>query len=425
LEVFLSAGNSPLREKSGQTFKYNLLMLMETNKLNLPKDFFKQFKNKEEFNDFFQSLFRDGGEAMLQAELDEHLGYGKHSREGNNSGNSRNGSSQKTVKSESLGDMVLNIPRNRNSSFDPQLVPKHCRMSDKIEETIIGLYARGMSTSDIEDQVKDLYGVEVSSSTVSNVTNRILEQVKAWQSRLLETTYLIVWMDGISFKIRHNGKIVNKTIYLIIGLDAQGYKQVLGMWINETESASFWLTVLTDIKARGVKKIHVACTDNLTGLTETIQNEFSDTISKLCIVHQIRNSCRYVVFKDRKAFASDMKQVYGAPNLAAAEEAFKVFTNNWSGKYGYAVQSYLKNWVNLTAFFDFPLEIRKIIYTTNVIESLNSTIRKYTKIKTVFPDDSSVLKAVFLAINNIEKKWTMTIHNFGIILNQFFTILGE
>jgi transposase-like protein len=398
---------------------------MDTNKIQLPKDFFKQFKNKEEFNDFFQSMFKEGVEAMLQAELDEHLGYEKHSREGINTGNSRNGSSQKTVKSESLGDMVLNIPRDRNSSFEPQLVPKHQRMSDKIEETIIGLYARGMTTSDIEEQVKDLYGVEVSTSTVSNVTNRILEQVKAWQSRPLESTYMVVWMDGISFKVRHNGKIVNKTVYLIIGLDTQGYKQVLGMWINETESASFWLSVLTDIKSRGVKKIHIACTDNLTGLSETISNEFPDTISQLCIVHQIRNSCRYVVYKDKKAFVSDLKQVYGAPNLTAAEEAFKSFSNNWSGKYGYAIQSWQKNWVNLTAFFDFPLEIRRIIYTTNVIESLNSTIRKYTKTKTVFPDDSATLKAVFLAINNIEKKWTMPIHNFGIILNQFFTIFGE
>ena len=398
---------------------------MDTNKTHLPKDFFKQFKNKEEFNDFFQSLFKEGVEAMLQAELDEHLGYQKHSREGINTGNSRNGVSKKTVKSESLGDMVLNIPRDRNSSFEPELVPKHQRMSGKIEETIIGLYARGMTTSDIEEQVKDLYGVEVSTSTISNVTNRIIEQVKAWQSRPLESVYLVVWMDGICFKVRHNGKITNKTIYLIIGLDTQGYKQVLGMWINETESASFWLSVLTDIKARGVKKIHIACTDNLAGLSETITNEFPDTIAQLCIVHQIRNSCRYVVYKDKKTFVNDLKQVYGAPNLTAAEEAFKTFVNNWSNKYGYAIQSWQKNWVNLTAFFDFPLEIRRIIYTTNVIESLNSTIRKYTKTKTVFPDDSAALKAVFLAISNIEKKWTMPIHNFGIIINQFFTIFGE
>jgi transposase-like protein len=398
---------------------------MDTNKFNLPKDFFKQFKSKEEFNDFFQSLFKDGVEALLQAELDEHLGYEKHSREGFHTGNSRNGSSSKTVKSESLGDMVLNIPRDRNSSFEPRLIPKHQRMSDKIEETIIGLYARGMTTSDIEEQVKDLYGVEVSASTVSNVTNRILEQVKAWQSRPLESTYFVVWLDGISFKVRHNGKITNKTIYLIIGLDTQGYKQVLGMWINETESASFWLSVLTDIKARGVKKIHIACTDNLAGLSETLTREFPDTITQLCIVHQIRNSCRYVVYKDKKAFVNDLKQIYGAPNLTAAEEAFKRFANNWAGKYGYAVQSWQKNWVNLTAFFDFPLEIRRIIYTTNVIESLNSTIQKYTKTKTVFPDDAAALKAVFLAINNIEKKWTMPIQNFGIILNHFFTIFGE
>jgi transposase-like protein len=232
-------------------------------------------------------------------------------------------------------------------------------------------------------------------------------------------------MDGISFKVRHNGKIVNKTVFLIIGLDTQGYKQVLGMWINETESASFWLSVLTDIKARGVEKIHIACTDNLTGLSETITNEFPGTTTQLCIVHQVRNSCRYVVYKDKRAFINDLKQIYGAPNLLAAEDAFKVFSNKWHKKYGYAVQSWERNWANLTAFFDFPLEIRKIIYTTNVIESLNSTIRKYTKTKTVFPDDSATLKAVFLAVRNIEKKWMLPIRDFGIILNQFYTIFGE
>jgi putative transposase len=398
---------------------------MSEEKFNLPKDFFKQFKTKEEFQNFFQSMFKEGVQQMLQSELDEHLGYEKNDPTGNNSGNSRNGSSRKTVKSETLGDMVLNIPRDRNSSFEPKLIPKHQRMSDKIEETIIGLYSRGMSTRDIEEQVRELYGVEVSEGTVSNVTNKIIETVKAWQSRPLESVYFTLWMDGISFKIRHQGKIVNKTIFLVIGLNNQGLKEVLGMWINETESASFWLTVLTDLKARGVEDILIACTDNLKGFTEAIKGAFPSAITQLCVVHQIRNSCKYVVWKDKKAFMEDLKAVYKAPNKAAAQDALEILSDKWQTKYGYAIQSWRENWHELTAYFDFPVEIRKIIYTTNVIESLNSGIRKYTKIKTVFPDDQSAQKAVYLAIMNLEKKWAQTIWNWGIILNQFMTIFEK
>lgn len=398
---------------------------MSKDKLNLPKDFFKQFKNKEEFQDFFQSLFKEGVEAMLQAELDEHLGYEKHSPEGYHSGNSRNGSSKKTIKTESLGDVVLNIPRDRNSSFSPLVIPKHQRMSEKIEETIIGLYSRGMTTRDIEEQVRDIYGIDISETTVSNVTNKLLDNIKAWQTRPLESVYFIVWMDGISFKIRQNNKIINKTIFLVIGLNNQGKKQVLGMWINETESASFWLQVLTDLKARGVEDILIACTDNLTGFTQAIQGAFPKTITQLCVVHQIRNSCKYVVWKDRKEFVADLKQVYGAPTREAAEEALNAFSAKWQQKYGYAILSWKNNWQELTSYFDFPLEIRKIIYTTNIIESLNSGIRKYTKTKTTFPDDQAALKAVYLAINNLEKKWGQSIHNWGLILNQFMTIFDK
>lgn len=398
---------------------------MSKDKLNLPKDFFKQFKNKEEFQDFFQSLFKEGVEAMLQAELDEHLGYEKHSPEGYHSGNSRNGSSKKTIKTESLGDVVLNIPRDRNASFSPLVVPKHQRMSEKIEETIIGLYSRGMTTRDIEEQVKDIYGIDISETTVSNVTNKLLDNIKAWQTRPLESVYFIVWMDGISFKIRQNNKIINKTIFLVIGLNNHGKKQVLGMWVNETESASFWLQVLTDLKARGVEDILIACTDNLTGFTQAIHGAFPKTITQLCVVHQIRNSCKYVVWKDRKEFVADLKHVYGAPTREAAEEALNAFSLKWQQKYGYAILSWRNNWQELTSYFDFPLEIRKIIYTTNIIESLNSGIRKYTKTKTTFPDDQAALKAVYLAINNLEKKWGQSIHNWGLILNQFMTIFDK
>lgn len=392
---------------------------MNDKKLEIPKDFFKQFKNKEEFKNFFQSLFKEGVESMLQAELDDHLGYEKYSPEGHHSGNSRNGSSKKRVKSASLGDMVLNIPRDRNSEFSPQLIPKHSRMSDQIEETIIGLYSRGMSTRDIEEQVRELYGIEVSESTVSNVTNRIVEHIKEWQNRSLEKRYYVLWMDGIALKIRHNAKIINKTVFLVLGLNEDGLKQVLGMWIAETESAAFWLSVLTDLKNRGVEEVNIACTDNLKGFTQAINSLYPKAQTQLCIVHQIRNSCKYVTYKERKEFAADLKEIYGAINLDAAKDALQRFEYKWNNKYGYAVKSWKDNWENLTRYFDYPNEIRTIIYTTNVIESMNSTIRKYTKTKTVFPDDSAALKSVYLAIINIEKKWTMPIRNWGTILNQF------
>ena len=397
----------------------------EKNPLNLPKDFFKQFKSKEEFQDFFQNLFKQGVQEMLQGELDEHLGYDKHSPEGYNTGNSRNGTSKKKVKTETLGDMILNIPRDRNSTFEPKLVPKHQRMSDKIEEVIIGMYSRGMTTRDIEDQVREMYGIEVSEGTISNVTNRLIDNIKQWQIRPLESVYFIVWMDGISLKIRSNGKVTNKTIFLVIGLSKEGRKEVLGMWINETESASFWLTVLTDLKARGVEDILIACTDNLKGFTDAIKSSFPKTLTQLCVVHQIRNSCRYVVWKDKKEFVTDLKAVYGAPNEEAAADALDAFEVKWGKKYGYAVQSWRNNWEDLTHYFQFPPEIRHIIYTTNVIESLNSGIRKYTRSKSVFPDDSSAMKAVYLAINNLEKKWTQTIRNWGEILNQFIIIFEK
>ena len=394
----------------------------KSNPLDLPKDFFKQFKNKEEFQEFFQDLFKRGVQEMLQGELDEHLGYEKHSPEGYNSGNSRNGTSKKKVKTETLGDMVLNIPRDRKSTFEPQLVPKHERMSDKIEQVIIGMYSRGMTTRDIEDQVREMYGVEVSEGTISNVTNRLIDNIKQWQVRPLESVYFVVWMDGISLKIRSNGKIINKTIFLVIGLNNQGRKEVLGMWINETESAAFWLTVLTDLKARGVEDILIVCTDNLSGFTEAIKASYPHARTQLCVVHQIRNSARYVVWKDKKEFMSDLKAVYAAVTRQAAEDALNRFEEKWGKKYGYAVKSWRANWEDLTHYFDFPQEIRHIIYTTNVIESLNSGIRKYTRSKNIFPDDSSALKAVYLAINNLEKKWTQTIRNWGAILNQFIII---
>jgi transposase-like protein len=276
-----------------------------------------------------------------------------------------------------------------------------------------------MSTRDIEEQIRELYGIEISEGTISNITNRIIELVKEWQNRLLEKRYFVLWMDGISFKIRHNAKVINKTIYLVMGLNQDGLKQVLGMWIAETESAAFWLNVLTDLKNRGIEEVNIACTDNLKGFTQAVNSCFPKAQTQLCIVHQIRNSCKYVVWKERKEFVADLKEIYAAINMDTAQDALQRFEQKWNNKYGYAVKSWKDNWENLTRYFDYPNEIRHIIYTTNAIESLNSTIRKYTKTKNVFPDDAAALKSVYLAIRNIEKKWTMPIRNWGTILNQF------
>lgn len=398
---------------------------MDTQQPNLPKDFFKQFKNQDDFKSFFNDLYKQGVEQMLQAELDEHLGYEKHSRDGHHTDNSRNGSYPKKVKTQSLGDMILSIPRDRNSEFEPRLIPKGSRMSDQLEESIIGMYSRGMTTSDICQQVKEVYGVDVSAGTISNVTDRIHEHVKEWQNRPLEPVYFVVWMDGIVLKVKQGGKYINKCIYLVIGLRQDGLKEVLGMWMAETESASFWMSALTDLKARGVEDILIACTDNLKGFTDAIKGVFPQCITQLCIVHQIRNSCKYVVWKDRKAFCADLKNVYGATNREVAEQELDKFDSAWGGKYRHAIQSWRTNWDNLTSYFYFPLEIRKIIYTTNTIENLNRGIRKYTKTKVQFTDDQAAQKAVYLAIINIEKKWSMPIHNWGYLLHQFLTIFDN
>ncbi len=395
---------------------------MDKEQSKFPKDFFKQFKSKEDFQSFFSDLYKQGVEEMLKGELDEHLGYEKHSKEGHNTGNSRNGSYPKKVKTESLGDLVLNIPRDRKSDFEPQLIPKGQRMSDKLEEAIIGMYSRGMTTSDISEQVKQAYGVDVSEGTISNVTNKVIEHVKEWQNRPLEPVYFAVWMDGIVLKVKQNGKYINKCIYLVIGLKKDGLKEVLGMWMAETESASFWMSVLTDLKARGVEDILIACTDNLKGFTDAIKGVFPQTVTQLCIVHQIRNSCKYVVWKDRKAFCVDLKEVYAAPNKDAAGHALAGFAAKWEQKYKHAILSWKTNWDNLTSYFDFPVEIRKIIYTTNTIENVNRGIRKYIKTKVQFTDDMAAQKAVYLALMNIQKKWNMTLHNWGLVLHQFVTI---
>jgi transposase-like protein len=279
-----------------------------------------------------------------------------------------------------------------------------------------------MSVADIEDELQEIYGYKLSTSAISLITDKVNQRVLDWQNRPLEPVYCVVWMDGIVFKVRQSGKVVNKTIYLAVGLNREGYKELLGMWLGHNESAAFWQGVLTDLKARGVEDILVTVTDNLNGFTQSIKNVFPTADTQICVVHQIRNSARYVVWKDKKAFTADMKLIYNAPNKEMAEEQLNRFAQQWNDKYPYAIQSWKRNWDELTVFFDFPLEIRKIIYTTNLIENLNGKIRKYTKNKMAFPTDDALKKSVYLSLMQITKKWTKPIHNWGLILNQFLTI---
>jgi len=388
----------------------------------LSDDFLKQFKTGEDLYSFLGQLQKRGLEKMLEGELDAHLGYEKHEK--TTTPNARNGFSNKKIKT-SFGESEIQVPRDRDASFNPIIVPKRQNMLDGLENVIVSLYAKGMSNSDIEEQIREVYNFEVSTSTISRITDSVSNDIVVWQNRPLEPVYLIVWMDGIVFKVRENSKVVNKTIYLAVGLNRDGKKEVLGMWLGKNESASFWLGVMTDLKARGVEDILITATDNLNGFTQTIKNVFPESQTQICVVHQIRNSARYVVWKDKKAFSADMKLIYNAPTKQAAKASLEDFAVKWNDKYPYAVKSWTENWEELTVFFDFPIEIRKIIYTTNLIENLNGKIRKYTKNKLSFPTDDAVLKSVYLALREATKKWSMPIQNWGLILNQFLTIFEK
>jgi len=388
----------------------------------LNDDFLKQFTNSQEFDSFIDELYTRGVEKMLEGELDGHLGYEKHQT--SESDNARNGYGKKSIKTKH-GEAEIKVPRDRNATFEPVLVPKRSQLSTGIESLVISLYAKGMSNSDIEEQLHEIYGFQVSTSTISKITDKITNDIVAWQNRPLESVYLIVWMDGIVFKVRENSKVVNKTIYIAVGLKRDGKKEVLGLWLGKNESASFWMSVLTDLKARGVEDILITATDNLNGFTDTINNVFPESKTQICVVHQIRNASKYVVWKDKKEFAKDMKSIYNAPTKQAAEAALNDFSLKWNNKYSYAVRSWTENWEELTVFFEFPLEIRKIIYTTNLIENLNGKIRKYTKNKLSFPTDQAVMKSVYLAMTEATKKWSMPIRDWGLILNQFLTIFEK
>ncbi|WP_461630561.1 IS256 family transposase [Labilibaculum euxinus] len=388
----------------------------------LTDEILKQFKTGKQLNDFLMQVQKRGIEKMLEGELDDHLGYEKHEKA--IAHNSRNGYGTKKVRT-SLGESEIIVPRDRDASFNPMIVPKRGSMVEGLENIIVSFYAKGMSNSDIERQIRELYNFDVSASTISRITDKVIGDIVAWQNRPLEPVYLIVWMDGIVFKVRENSKIINKTIYISVGLRRDGLKEVLGLWLGKNESSAYWMSVLTDMKARGLEDILITATDNLNGFTDTIRNVFPLATTQICVVHQIRNTCRYVVWKDKKEFTMDLKLIYGAPTKNAAEASLEDFANKWNSKYSYAVKSWRENWDELTAFFEFPLEIRKIIYTTNLIENLNGKIRKYTKNKLSFPSDDAVMKSAYLATREATRKWTMPIQNWGVILNQFLAIFEE
>ncbi len=363
-------------------------------------------------------------ERALEAEMREHLGYETYAAEGRGSGNSRNGKSGKTVQSES-GQFEIEVPRDRNGSFEPQLVKKRQRRLEGFDDKVLSLYSRGQSTREIQSQLKDLYGVEVSPALISNVTNSVLEEVRAWQARPLSAVYPILYFDALFVKSRQEGPVKTKAVYVALGINLEGEKELLGLWIADSEGAKFWLSVFTELKTRGVADCFIACVDGLKGLPEAIETVFTHTQVQLCIVHKIRNSLRYVIWKDRKEVAADLRAIYAAPMREEAGEALERFAEKWDGRYPAISPSWRADWERLTVFFDYPPAIRKVIYTTNAIESLNYSLRKVLKNRGAFPSDESILKVLYLGMQNVAKKWSMPIRDWKAALNQFVILFGD
>lgn len=377
-------------------------------------------------NGLVQRLVKDVLENILEAEMDEHLGRDKYQRQSNiepGERNYRNGYSQKNLRS-SFGDVDLDIPRDRKSEFEPQIVKKYETVCNELDKKIISLYAKGMTTSDIQAEIEDLYGITISPSMVSKITDKVIATATEWQNRMLDKIYPIVYLDAIYFKVRSNGKIVNKAVYICLGYTMEGYKDILGLWVDEAEGAKFWLGICNDLKNRGVKEILIACMDGLKGLPQAIQTVFPSANIQTCIVHQIRNSIKYIASKDKKSFMKDLKEVYKAPTEELALAQLDKLKETWGNSYGMVIDSWYNNWNNLSTFFDFSPRIRKMIYTTNALEGFNRQVRKYTKSRTIFPTDESLNKCVYLATMEIMEKWTQPVPNWGATLAEltlFFT----
>ena len=365
-----------------------------------------------------KQLTKKVAERALEAEMEAHLGYAPNDATGNNSGNSRNGKTKKRVRSTN-GDVELNIPRDRNGSFDPKLVRKGERQLNGFDERIVALYARGMTTRDIQAYLEEAYGVEVSATFISQVTNAVMDEVKAWQHRPLAKLYPVVYLDCLVVRSRDSGVVQNKSVYLALGINCDGEKELLGLWMAQTEGAKFWLSVMNELKNRGVEDIFIACCDGLKGFPEAIEAVYPKTQVQLCIVHQIRHSLRYVNWKQRKIIATDLKLIYGAATRSEAEQALEDFAIKWDVEHPTISRSWRANWERLCVFFDYPTEIRKAIYTTNAIESLNASLRKITKTRRSFPNDEAVMKVLYLALHQASKKWTMPIRNWKPAMAQF------
>lgn len=374
-----------------------------------------------------QALFDKGGlldilkkrfiEQALEAEMDEHLGYPKHALFGTNSGNSRNGSGSKTIIVDN-DQLEITPPRDRNSTFEPQLIPKRQKRFKGFDEKILAMYARGMSVRDMQAMLLELYEIEVSEALISSVTDAVLDDVHAWQSRPLERVYPIVYFDCIVVKSRQEGKVSNKSVYLALAITMEGHKELLGLWLSQNEGAKFWLGVMTELQNRGVQDILIAAVDGLVGFPDAIAAVFPETEVQLCIVHMVRNSTKYVSWKDRKELCADLKTIYGSNTLEEAELSLQSFENKWDSKYPSVSQLWHRHWDNIVPFFAYPKDIRKVIYTTNAIESLNHSLRKVLKTKGAFPNDESIIKLIYLAMQNIAKKWTMPLLNWGSVINQ-------
>jgi putative transposase len=385
----------------------------------------KDYKNPEDLlgeNGLLKQLTKALLERAMEAELTFDLGFEKNDKSSlKETGNRRNGTSSKTVKSKH-GAIELEIPRDRDSEFEPQIVKKHQRRFDGFDDLILSLYSRGLSTREIKAHIEEIYGVEVSPDLISSVTENITEVVREWQTRPLDAVYPIVYLDALRVKVRFDGVVQNRCIYIAIGVGVEGKKETLGLWSSENEGAKFWLSVLTEINNRGVKDIFIAWVDGLKGFSEAIESVFPQTITQLCIVHQIRNSLSYISYKDRKAVAADLKPIYTAPTEDEALFALEEFSEKWNAKYPIISKSWMANWQRISPMFQFPKEIRRAVYTTNVIESLNFSLRKITKTRAAFPSEEAAMKLIWLGLQNIEKKWTMPIQNWSLAMNQFAII---
>ena len=390
----------------------------------LLKDFKGDAKDLLGGQGLIRQLTKRALESALEGEMTDHLGYSPHEPAGRNSGNSRNGKSRKTLQSTE-GELHLAVPRDRNGTFDPQIVPKRQRRLEGLDDKIIALYARGLSTREIQAELVELYGAEISPTLISNVTNSVMDEVQAWQARPLDPVYPILYFDCLFVKSRQEGPIRNKAVYLALGINIEGEKELLGLWMAETEGAKFWLSVFNELKNRGVADCFIACVDGLKGLPEAIEAVYPHTRVQLCIVHQVRNSLKYVTWKDRKAVAGGLRAIYTAPSEAAASDALNAFNEVWGEKYPAIVPSWERNWERLTPFFDYPPAIRKVVYTTNAIESLNYSLRKVIKGRGAFPHDDAIRKLLYLGLRNVAKKWTMPIRDWKAALNQFIILYDD